>query len=136
MGKMLRKIVTFSIVVLLFFSFYTMVAEAYTVAFTYEGWGIRSRPSLSQTYIQSPQFILINHTQTKIYPAPTASMEVIIQKQNLWGGFDDVTSTIYNENVSNANWPVAVSEGTYRLYFKAYSANEVNAYDIVRSFNK
>jgi hypothetical protein len=120
-----KRVFVVSLVALLCFSFMFAVAEAYSVAFSYEGWGIRGKPSLGATYLPESQLVMIDHTQERDYPGLESSMTVSIQRKNWLGVWSTVKSKTWNNDVYGVQWYTSLDQGTYRLYFS--SKSELNA---------
>jgi len=117
MKGFLRKAAVTSIVLLLSLSLLCAVAEAYAVAFTYEGWGIRSKASIGSAQINDQQYVRIIHTQSRDLWRYSGELRVTIQRK-VWWGWQDVTSRVWAGDVYNQNWyPWLNSSGNYRLYF-------------------
>lgn len=92
MKGFLRKAAVTSIVLLLSLSLLCAVAEAYAVAFTYEGWGIRSKASIGSAQINDQQYVRIIHTQSRDLWRYSGELRVTIQRK-VWWGWQDVDAT-------------------------------------------
>lgn len=110
----------------------TSVVQA-AIAFSYEGWGIRSLPSLGSTYLNRSQTVTIRHYQQRDYNRNGVGLTVTVQKHNGWTWYS-VASENYYETRS-ATFSPYLSSGTYRLYFSTTEPSG-QTYDISGTFNK
>lgn len=122
--KLLTKILAVSFCGVLISS--TTVLAASTLL-SYNGQGIRSRPSVSSFSLSGNTTITINHRQT-LLPAYTSvanrsKMTVSLQKKS--GLFyNDTGDRMINYGSTSDRKTMTKSSGTYRLYFEA---NEISS---------
>ena len=136
MKRILNKITITSIVFLLCISLLSSVAQAYSVAFTFEGWGVRGLPSIGSAYINNQQYVRVIHTQVRDYPLYSGALKIIVERK-VWWGWSSVTSKMWNNDVYNAYWyPWLSSSGEYRLYFTSVSSVGAQSFYIKGSFSK
>lgn len=128
-----RKKTVFSILVsVVFLALFTSIVQA-AVAFSYEGWGIRSRASLGSTYLNSTQTVTIKHRQRRDYHRNGVGLTVTIQKHNGWTWTSVGSHTFYE--TTSGSFSRRLSSGTYRLYFST-TARSGQTYYINGTFNK
>ena len=137
--NLLAKILTTSFCAILISS--TTVLAASSTLLTYNGEGIRSRPSVSSFSLSGNTTITINHKQTLLDQylpqASRSKMTVSLQKKS--GLFyNDTGDSMTHYGSTRGSKTMTKSSGTYRLYFEA---NEISsscwpAFDITGSVTK
>lgn len=110
----------------------TSVVQA-AVAFSYEGWEIRSLPSLGSTYLNRSQTVTVRHYQQRDYNRNGVGLTVTVQKHNGWTWYSVALETYYETR--SATFSLYLSSGTYRLYFSTTEPSG-QTYDISGTFNK
>lgn len=122
--NLLLKISTISFCAILISS--TTILAASSTLLSYNGQGIRSRPSVSSFSLSRDTTITINHKQTlntPYIPVESSSyMTVSLQKKGLFY-YNDTGDNMRNTGTNYDRKTMRNSAGTYRLYFQA---NEIS----------
>lgn len=123
--NLLTKIVVTSFCAVLISS--TTILAASSTLLSYNGEGIRSRPSVSSFNLSTNTTITLNHNQ-KLLPqyqhySNSAKMTVSLQKK---GGlvYNNTGDTLVGYGDFSSRKTMTKSSGTYRLYFEA---NEISS---------
>ena len=129
-----KKLMTLILVTLLIIAFASAVVQAYTVAFTYEGWGIRGKASLSSTYVTAGTTVKIVHHQEMDWPVGDG-MNVAIQRQ-LWWGWLTVHTQYCDGDGTFTFYKSLTDTDIYRLFFTSVSDQSYQSWYILGSFQK
>lgn len=136
-----NKFIKFQCALLSLFSVITLsvfgvsVANAYSVAFSYDGYQIRDWPSVGQTYVSRGSTVQIVHSQKPDYSTNNTPMMVIIQRRNWIGEWDNIESNSYSGEQHNAAfYRTMPSDGVYRLRFISW--DKAYTFHVWGTFNK